>query len=56
MKIEVKREELMGMIGRESVEEIETKFGSKYDEIVIRRCQSHGKFINFHTDVCLKTL
>ena len=31
-------------------------FGSKYDEIVIRRCESHGKFINFHTDVALKTM
>ena len=31
-------------------------FGSMPDEIIIRRCQAHGKFINFHTDVSKKTL
>ncbi len=36
--------------------ELETLFEDSYDEIIIRRCQAHGKFINFHTDVSLKTL
>ena len=31
-------------------------FNSDYDEIVIRRCQAHGKLIKFHTDVNQKTL
>jgi predicted 2-oxoglutarate/Fe(II)-dependent dioxygenase YbiX len=31
-------------------------FNDSLDEIIIRRCSAHGKFINFHTDVSLKTL
>lgn len=27
-----------------------------YQQIIIRRCQAHGKLINFHTDVSLRTL
>lgn len=36
--------------------ELETLFQESYDEIIIRRCQAHGKFIKFHTDISLKTL
>ena len=27
-----------------------------YDEIILRRCQAHNKFINFHTDVSKRTM
>jgi len=30
--------------------------GHRYDEILIRRCQAHGKFINFHTDHSFRTM
>ena len=55
-KIYLKKQELAQLVGIESVEELERIFVSKYDEIVIRRCEAHGKFINFHTDVALKTM
>lgn len=35
---------------------MESIFAEHYDEIVLRRCQAHGKFINFHLDVSLKTM
>lgn len=43
-------------IGKEAVLELEQTFGQRYDEILVRRCQAHGKFINFHTDVSLRTM
>ena len=47
----------MALVGLECVHELESAFGfENYDEILIRRCQAHGKFINFHTDVSLKTM
>ena len=44
------------MIGEESFNQLETLFGQTYDEILIRRCQAHGQFIKFHTDVSKRTL
>jgi hypothetical protein len=44
------------LVGIEAVSELELIFGGNYDEILIRRCEAHGKFINFHTDVSLKTM
>ena len=38
------------------MEKIENFFADSYSEIVIRRCEAHGLFINFHTDVSFKTL
>jgi hypothetical protein len=55
-KICLQIQDLVSIIGQESVEELERTFAGKYDEIVIRRCESHGQFINFHTDVALKTM
>ena len=52
----MKREDLTRLVGFDSVEELEKIFADRYDEIVIRRCEEHGKFINFHTDVSLKTM
>jgi hypothetical protein len=51
------KRELVALVGIECVQELESAFGlDNYDEILIRRCQAHGKFINFHTDVSLKTM
>ena len=56
LKINLSRADLVGYIGSEAVLELERTFGQRYDEILIRRCQAHGKFINFHTDVSLRTM
>ncbi len=56
LKINLNRTDLASHIGLEAVLELEKIFEDKYDEIIIRRCQAHGKFINFHTDVSLKTM
>ena len=56
LKINLSRADLVSQIGLEAVVELEKIFVQRYDEILIRRCQSHGKFINFHTDVSLRTL
>ena len=56
MKISLSKIELIELVGNEAVRELETTFADRYDEILIRRCQSHGKFINFHTDFSLRTM
>lgn len=56
LKISMERDQLIALIGVEPVEYLEGLFKDRYDEIVIRRCCAHGKFINFHTDVSLRTL
>lgn len=56
IKINLKRSQLVDHIGNEAVLELEKTFGQRYDEILVRRCQAHGKFINFHTDVSLRTM
>jgi len=56
IKINLKRSQLVDYIGNEAVLELEKTFGQRYDEILVRRCQAHGKFINFHTDVSLRTM
>ena len=56
LKITITRNRLCEMIGGVGVAELEALLGHDYSEIVIRRCQAHGKFINFHTDVSRKTL
>jgi predicted 2-oxoglutarate/Fe(II)-dependent dioxygenase YbiX len=50
------RIDLVRLIGSDAVAELEQTFGQRYDEIIIRRCEAHGKFINFHTDVSLRTM
>ena len=49
-------DELIKLIGENSFKALEKTFGDSYNEILIRRCSAHGKFINFHTDVSLKTM
>ena len=56
LKIDLTRADLLSHIGSEAVIELEMTFGQRYDQILIRRCQAHGKFINFHTDVSLRTM
>lgn len=55
-KIDMNKEELKKLIGETAFNELEQTFADSYDEIILRRCSSHGKFINFHTDVSLKTM
>ncbi|TNV79969.1 hypothetical protein FGO68_gene2106 [Halteria grandinella] len=55
-KMQIDRVQLQQLVGEEAKQHIEAVFADSYDEIVVRRCQSHGKMINFHTDVSLKTL
>ena len=50
------RIDLVRLIGSDAVAELEQTFGQRYEEIIIRRCEAHGKFINFHTDVSLRTM
>ncbi len=47
---------LVNLIGQEAAHELSALFGGNYDEILIRRCQSHGNHINFHVDFSQKTL
>jgi hypothetical protein len=49
-------DELIKLIGDKSFLALEKTFGDSYNEIILRRCSAHGKFINFHTDVSLKTM
>jgi FAD synthase len=56
LKVTITRKRLCEMLEEGGVAELEALFGQDYSEIVIRRCQAHGKFINFHTDVSRKTL
>jgi hypothetical protein len=56
LKIALNKSELEVLVGIDSVHELEETFAEKYDEILIRRCQAHGKFINFHTDLSSKTM
>ena len=55
-KLKLSPSQLKDMIGEESFNDLETLFGQPYDEILIRRCQAHGQFIKFHTDVSKRTL
>jgi predicted 2-oxoglutarate/Fe(II)-dependent dioxygenase YbiX len=56
LKIDISEEDLKGMIGDQEFDKLRAMFSAKIDEIVIRRCESHGKLINFHTDVSKKTM
>ena len=56
LKIDLTRDQLVGMVGDSVCQRIEKMFDSDYTDIIIRRCQTHGKHINFHTDVSQKTL
>lgn len=56
LKLNLNDEDLSTLIGADVFEQLQSLFNDSYDEIVIRRCSAHGKFINFHTDVSLKTL
>jgi hypothetical protein len=56
IKINLTDAQLIAMIGQANFENLRRIFGQSYDEIVIRRCQATGKFINFHTDHSLRTM
>ena len=60
MKIEISRGKLISIIGPLAIKDLDKLFadshGHRYDEILIRRCQATGKFINFHTDHSARTM
>jgi hypothetical protein len=56
MKIILSEAQLIAIIGQANFNNLKRIFGQSYDEIVIRRCQAIGKFINFHTDNSLRTM
>ena len=55
-KIYMNKKKLVSIIGTAAFKELEETFSTSYDEIILRRCSSHGKFINFYTDASLKTM
>ena len=60
MKINLNKGEITSIIGPLALRELGKLFagnqGHTYDEILIRRCQATGKFINFHTDHSKRTM
>ena len=56
LKIYLRKEELQYMIGEGLFKKLLKLFAGRCDGIVVRRCQAHGKLINFHTDESAKTL
>ncbi len=55
-KLPLSRGELGALVGRAAVARLADLMDGVYSDIVVRRCEEHGKLINFHTDVSLKTL
>ena len=55
-KVALSMSSLADLIGQEAAHELSALFGGNYDEILIRRCESHGNHINFHVDFSRKTL
>lgn len=55
MKIKISREILVSLTDEQTCKQMETLFG-QYDEIIIRRCQSYGKLIDFHLDSSARTM
>jgi hypothetical protein len=60
MKIDLTKANLASLIGQRALSPLDNLFAgqnaSDYDEILIRRCQATGKFINFHRDHSLRTI
>jgi hypothetical protein len=56
LKLNISPPTLMELIGAESYQALLDLFGDSFTEILIRRCEAHGQFINFHTDVSKKTM
>jgi len=56
LKIYFERKLIVDIFGEQNFKLLEEYFGDNYSEIILRRCESHGMMINFHTDVSEKTL
>lgn len=57
LKLNLTRETLVRLIGEESVSSLSNLFpGCCFNEIKLRRCEAHGKCINFHTDFAKRTM
>lgn len=55
LKIKLDRNSLIDLIEQDLYDKLESIFGA-YNEIIIRRCQAHGRLIDFHTDISKRTL
>ena len=55
LKIYITDETLAKYLGEDAVKHLQELFG-KHSETIIRRCQSHGKMIDFHTDHSFRTM
>ncbi|TNV76403.1 hypothetical protein FGO68_gene10409 [Halteria grandinella] len=56
LKIPLHRVDLIELTSEKEVKALERLFSCQYNEILIRRCEAHGKFINFHLDHSKRTL
>lgn len=56
LQITVKREELTGFIGCDAVRDLDELFGQTCEDIVLRRCNKMGHYIDFHLDYSIKTM
>jgi uncharacterized protein YidB (DUF937 family) len=55
-KLNLSEKDLENLLGENKVQEMKTKFGVEIDEIIIRRCSAHNKFIKFHLDHATRTM
>lgn len=55
-QVDLSRSDLVDLIGHEAVQRCEQTFSEQYDRIILRHVTAHGRHIDFHTDVSLKTL
>ena len=46
---------LVNLIGEDLCKQLEGMFGH-YNEIILRRCEAHGKLIDFHLDTSTRTM
>jgi len=55
-QITIEEEELSTLIGEQTTRKLITFFKGPFTEIKLRRVNSHGKCINFHLDMSLRTM
>lgn len=56
LKIDLSAEQLAALTSPQFVARLRELLADRHDEIVLRRCQAHGKHIRFHGDESLRTL
>lgn len=56
LQLTLKREELSSFIGSDALRDLDRLFGQRCDDIVLRRCNKIGHYIDFHLDYSMKTM